>query len=355
MQAVFDEATSAHDPKFFLVKGKMRESTEQPERATRLLKALERCEIKVVAPTTFDVSHLAAIHDSRYLDFLQHGYQQWQAMPDSSAEVIANVHPLRRRMNYPTSIVGRAGWHMADTACPLGEHTWHAACSSASVALTAAQLVLDGKEQLAYALCRPPGHHAYTDMAAGFCFLNNSAIAAQYARTAHARVAILDVDVHHGNGTQDIFYDRSDVYTVSIHADPNEFYPFFWGYDNETGEGDGEGYNLNLPLEKLSGDSVFLQALDTAIAKIRQFDPGVLIVALGLDASEADPLRGLSVTTNGFNKIGKAIAEAGLPTVFVQEGGYLSDILTDNLAAVLTGAIAGKEAGTKAGKEGGSL
>jgi len=339
VQAVFDEGTSQHDPQFFLVKGKMRNSTEQPERAERLLAALRRCNIDVVEPSVFDRTHLTDIHDTNYLNFLQYGYEQWQELPDASAEVVANVHPLRRRMNYPTSIIGRAGWHMADTACPLGEHTWQAACSSASVALSATRLVLQGGERLAYALCRPPGHHAYSDLAAGFCFLNNAAIAAQFARKTHSRVAILDVDVHHGNGTQDIFYQRSDVFTVSIHADPNEFYPFFWGYENEHGDGEGEGYNLNIPLEKLSGDSVFMEALEGAIEKIKVFDPGMLVIALGLDASEADPLRGLSVTTNGFKKIGAAIASAGFPTVFIQEGGYLSDLLTDNLEAVLRGAM----------------
>lgn len=339
MLAVFDPATARHDPQFFLVKGKMSASTEQPERASRLLEALRHCEIEVLAPSEFDPGFIEDVHDSKYLDFLRNGFTQWQSLPAASSEVIANVHPLRRRQNYPTSIIGRAGWHMADTACPLGEHTWQAACSSAFVALSAAQQVLQGKEEMAYALCRPPGHHAYADLAGGFCFLNNAAIAAQFALRTHERVAILDVDVHHGNGTQDIFYDRSDVLTVSIHADPNEFYPFFWGYDNELGEGAGEGYNLNISLEKLSGDSVFLRALDTAIERVQAFDPGVLIVALGLDASEADPLRGLSVTTDGFCKIGQAIALARLPTVFVQEGGYLSNQLTDNLAAVLTGAM----------------
>ena len=339
MQAFFDDRTSKHDPKFFLVKGKMRESTERPERARRLLAALRHCSINVSEPDAFDSTHLHAIHDADYLAFLQHGYRQWQELPDPSIEVIANVHPLRRRKNYPASIVGRAGWHMADTACPLGEHTWQAARASANVALSATQCVLSGKEPLAYALCRPPGHHAYADLAGGFCFLNNVAIAAQFARGTHERVAILDVDVHHGNGTQDIFYERSDVFTVSIHADPNDFYPFFWGYDNETGEGSGEGYNLNIPLEKHSDDAVFLQALNGAIEKIQVFDPGILIIALGLDASEADPLRGLSVTTDGFNQIGKTIAKASFPTVFVQEGGYLSDLLTDNLAAVLSGAM----------------
>jgi len=339
VQAFFDESTSKHDPKFFLVKGKMRESTEQPERARRLLAALEHCQIDVQKPSVFARSHLEAVHQTDYLDFLQHGYDLWQQLPDPSAEVIANAHPLRRRKNYPASIVGRAGWHMADTACPLGEHTWQAACASANVAMSATQIVLKGEDRLAYALCRPPGHHAYADMAAGFCFLNNSAIAAQFARMTHERVAILDVDVHHGNGTQDIFYQRSDVFTVSIHADPSDFYPFFWGYENEKGEAEGEGYNLNIPLEKLSGDAVFLQALNGALEKIKAFDPGILIIALGLDASESDPLRGLSVTTDGFSDVGNAIAQAGLPTVFVQEGGYLSNVLTDNLAAVISAAM----------------
>ena len=338
MKAVYDDRTSAHDPKFFLVKGSIRESTEQPERAQRLLAGLQRCDIGVVEPLEFDMSPIAAVHDSRYLDFLEHGHQQWQALPDASAEVIANAHPLRRRLNYPDSIIGRAGWHMGDTACPLGEHTWSAACCSARTALTATELVLRGEQPVTYALCRPPGHHAYADMAAGFCFINNVAVAAQHALGRHTKVAILDVDVHHGNGTQDIFYERDDVLTVSIHADPHQFYPFFWGHANETGEGAGEGCNLNIPLPKLSGDDVFLAAVDSALKRISDFGASMLLVALGLDASEADPLRGLSVTTDGFNRIGKTIIDAGLPTVFVQEGGYLSDVLTDNLAAVLTGA-----------------
>lgn len=227
---------------------------------------------------------------------------------------------------------------MADTACPLGEHTYTAACGSANSAVTATQKVLDG-DRFAYALCRPPGHHAYADMAGGFCFLNNVAIAAAHARTQHPRVAILDVDVHHGNGTQGIFYKRADVLTVSIHADPNNFYPFFWGHANETGIEEGENYNLNLPLTMGSGDDVFIDALNKAGQRIAQFNPNILLVALGLDASEHDPLKGLNVTTDGFNRIGQTIADFGLPTVFVQEGGYLSDVLTDNLASVLNGVL----------------
>ncbi len=339
MKAVYDSVQATHDPRFFLVKGIARESTEQPERALRLLAGLEQLDIQVSLPSDFGNAPREAIHDSRYLEFLRTAHAQWSALPDASVEVISNIHPLRYQGNYPEGIIGRAGWHMADTACPLGEHTWEAACASANTALTATRFVLDG-ERHAYALCRPPGHHAYADMAGGFCFLNNSAIAAQHARNVHQRVAILDVDVHHGNGTQGIFYHRSDVLTVSIHADPHHFYPFFWGHANETGEGEGDGFNLNLPLPRMSGDGVFLQTLQKAVEAIDRFAPEFVVVALGLDASESDPLRGLSVTTDGFYRTGEVIASMGYPTVYIQEGGYLSDVLTDNLAAVLGGAIA---------------
>lgn len=338
MKAVYHSAQALHNPEFFLVKGKTQSSTEQPERAQRLLAGLDRCGIQVLTPRDFGAGPRASVHEPRYLEFLKTAHSQWSTLPNASAEVISNIHPLRYPGNYPDGIIGRAGWHMADTACPLGAHTWEAACASANSALTATQLVLDG-DHLSYSLCRPPGHHAFADMAGGFCFLNNAAIAAQHARGSHNRVAILDVDVHHGNGTQGIFYQRSDVLTVSIHADPHHFYPFFWGHANERGENEGEGFNLNLPLPMMSEDDVFLLTLEKALDEIARFAPDFLVVALGLDASEADPLRGLSVTNDGFKRVGQTIAGTGYPTVFIQEGGYLSDVLSDNLAAVLTGAL----------------
>lgn len=341
MKAVYDPLQAQHNPQFFLVKGRQLASTEQPERAIRLLNGLKQSSIDVVAPESFGNAPLAVIHTDRYLNFLESAHQEWKALANASDEVVANIHPIHQPANYPESIIGRAGWHMADTACPLGANTWEAARRSADTALTATQMVLDGARS-SYALCRPPGHHAFADVAGGFCFLNNVAIAAQHALVDHPRVAILDIDVHHGNGTQGIFYQRSDVLTVSIHADPNQFYPFFWGHANENGSDDGEGYNLNLPLPLMSGDDVFLRALQQAGQALADFKPGVLLIALGLDASETDPLRGLSVTTRGFHDIGQAIAGFDLPTVFVQEGGYLSDILSDNLAAVLNGARTGE-------------
>ena len=207
--------------------------------------------------------------------------------------MIPNIHPDRRDFAYPASAVGQAGYHMADTACPISAETWHSVYWSAQTAAHAARLVLDG-EPAVYALSRPPGHHAFADLAGGFCFVNNTAVAAQTLRNGgHERVAILDVDLHHGNGTQGIFYARSDVLTVSIHADPVRFYPFFWGHASERGEGPGLGYNLNLPLPRHSGDDVFLDALDAAITRIRSFAPGALVVASGLDPFEGDPFGGL--------------------------------------------------------------
>lgn len=337
MKAVYSEAHQGHDPQFFLVRGVVKKTTEQPERALRLLSGLERGRHSIVPAQAFGAGPRARVHSADYLMFLEHAYAEWQALGDSGTEMIPNIHPMRHQgVSYPTGIVGKLGWHTADTACPIGPGTYDAVCASADVSVTAAQMVLDGDDTV-YALCRPPGHHAYADMAGGFCYLNNSAIAAAHLRQRHERVAILDVDVHHGNGTQGIFYDRADVLTVSIHADPSRYYPFYVGYAHERGAGAGLGANLNIPLPLGTGDDDYMGALETATRTIRAFAPGALVVALGLDASEADPLQGLKITTAGFRRIGEALARIGLPTVLVQEGGYLSDILGVNLASVLAG------------------
>jgi acetoin utilization deacetylase AcuC-like enzyme len=207
---------------------------------------------------------------------------------------------------------------MADTACPITADTWSATLASAWSAVEGAELVLSGT-RAAYALCRPPGHHAFTDRAGGFCYVNNCAVAATVLRREAARVAILDVDLHHGNGTQGIFYRRDDVLTVSTHADPIRFYPFFWGYAGERGEGPGLGYNLNLPLPRGSDDEAYAP----------------VVIALGLDAHESDPFGGLRISTDGFGRIAEAVAGLGLPTLLVQEGGYLSEHLGRNLARFL--------------------
>jgi acetoin utilization deacetylase AcuC-like enzyme len=336
VKAVYTELHRSHDPQFFLVRGIVRRTTEQPERADRLLAGLKAGRHRLIEPTEFGQGPRARIHSPEYLSFLRDAWEEWTALGDAGPEMIANIHPVRHAATYPTHIVGKLGWHTADTGCPIGPGTWAAACAATDVATSAAQLVMDG-EDAAYALCRPPGHHAYRDVAGGFCFLNNSAIAAAHLRLRHERVAILDVDVHHGNGTQGIFYERPDVFTVSIHADPAAYYPYVWGYAHERGAGAGLGTNLNIPLPIGTGDDDYMQALAVAAKAIESFAPTALVVALGLDASEHDPLRGLAVTTPGFRRIGQALARIGLPTVLVQEGGYLSDILGENLTSVLAG------------------
>jgi acetoin utilization deacetylase AcuC-like enzyme len=343
MKAFYADEQKCHDPKMFLSSGAPKPNPEKPERVERLLSGARAAGLTVERPDNHGLGPVAAIHTPEYLDFLERIFERWRRIEGASEEVIPNIHPIARGGAYPASAVGQAGYHMADTACPISAETWESACWSAWAAVEAADAVLGGA-RAAYALCRPPGHHAFADVAGGFCFLNNTAIAAQRLRSKAARVAILDVDLHHGNGTQGIFYARGDVLTVSLHADPERFYPFFWGYAGERGEGAGLGANLNLPLPRKSGDERFLEALDVALRRIRAFAPEALVVALGLDAFEGDPFGGLSVTTAGFARIAEAIGALGMPTAIVQEGGYLCDALGDNLAAFLAAYAAAAKA-----------
>jgi acetoin utilization deacetylase AcuC-like enzyme len=333
---VFDPAQRAHDPQFFLSSGAVRPCPETPARIDALLAGVARLGGPVLAPPDAGMEPIRAVHAPRYLTFLQGIFARWQRIEGASAEVIPNIHPASRDDGYPLSAVGQAGFHMADTSCPISAATWASAYASAQTAVHAADLVIGGA-RAAYALCRPPGHHAFADLAGGFCYLNNAAIAAQRLVAAGQRVAVLDVDLHHGNGTQGIFYHRADVLTLSIHADPVRFYPFFWGHAGETGAGEGRGANLNLPLPRGTGDAGFLAALLTALERIAAWGADRLVLALGLDAFAGDPFAGLGVSTAGFARIGAAVAGLGLPTVIVQEGGYLCPELGDNLAAVLGG------------------
>jgi acetoin utilization deacetylase AcuC-like enzyme len=334
MKLFFSDAIREHDPKNFLSSGIRRPNPEVPERIDALLGGGADLGLDIVAPVDQGIAPIAAIHSSEYLTFLKTIHARWQQIDGASDEVIPNVHPDRRRASYPQSPVGQAGYHMADTACPISADTWSSAYWAAQTALGAADTVLDGGSA-AYALCRPPGHHAFVDMAGGFCFLNNSAIAAQHCLRAGRRPAIVDVDLHHGNGTQGIFYERGDVLTVSVHADPANYYPFFWGHAEERGDGAGLGANVNLPIPKGSGDNVFLEALATGLERVDSFGADTLIIALGLDAFEGDPFAGLSITTVGFARIAAACAELNLPAVIVQEGGYLCPELGDNLKSFL--------------------
>jgi acetoin utilization deacetylase AcuC-like enzyme len=336
MKAIFDDRQWKHQPKHFMANGNILTNPEQAERIDRLLTGAKAAGCALQAPKDAGLGPIAALHSPEYLVFLQNIHARWQFIEGAGEEVIPNIHPANRNDGYPKSAVGQAGFHQADTACPIAAGTWEAAYWSAQTAITGADLLLAG-EKSAYALSRPPGHHAFGDLAGGFCFLNNAGIAAERLRAKGLRPAILDVDVHHGNGTQGIFYHRKDVLTVSLHADPERFYPFFWGHAQERGVGEGLGYNLNLPLARGTPDDAYLEALKIALQRINAFGADVVVVALGLDAFIGDPFKGFAITESGFSRIGAAIAKAGLPCLFVQEGGYLCDELGANLTSVLRG------------------
>ena len=336
MKAIFDARQRAHDPKHFMANGRLSANPEQPQRIDELTRGARAAGCDFVAPADHGLGPIAEIHSPEYLYFLETIHARWQRTEGASEEVIPNVHPDRRTASYPSSAAGQAGFHQTDTSCPIAAGTWQSAHWSAQSALSAADGVLGG-ERTVYALCRPPGHHDFGDLAGGFCFFNNAAIAAQALLRAGRRPAILDVDVHHGNGTQGIFYRRRDVLTVSIHADPARFYPFYWGHAAERGEDEGMGYNFNLPLPRGTVTEDYLVALDLALDRIRSFGADVLVLALGLDAHENDPFHGFKVTTPGFAEIAARIAGLDLACVIVQEGGYLSADLGDNLTSFLKG------------------
>jgi acetoin utilization deacetylase AcuC-like enzyme len=338
MPAFFqDEAHQHHNPRMWLNRGVVQQSRETPERAEALRAALMGAGYEARASKDLGLPPLEQVHSRRYLDFLQTAFAKWTVTDGAGPEVVANAFPLGKDPGYPRAIAGRAGYHMGDLACPIGSGTWRAAYGSAQTALTCAGAILEeGGDAHAYGLCRPPGHHAFADRAQGYCYLNNAAIAAQYLRDKGAdRVTILDVDVHHGNGTQDIFYDRADVQVVSIHGDPAEFFPFFWGYTDQIGRGEGAGATINLPLPLRSDENTYLEALSVAIGCIEAYGPDAVVVSLGLDIFAGDPYAAFGVTTAGFGRIAARIRTLRKPVVILQEGGYMCPELGANLLAFL--------------------
>ena len=342
----------AHAPALFYRQGALIGHPEQPARAELLLRSARAAGHSITsigggaailgagheAPeiASQDLAALLRVHSSPYLAFLSEAWSRRGELPGSPDSLVA-THVARPQMTRrPEALLGQIGYHMADTSTPLLRETWTSVLASARVALAAGRAVRGG-ERVAYALCRPPGHHAYAESAGGFCYLNNTAIVAAELAAQGAAVSVLDIDVHAGNGTQGIFYGRADVTTVSVHVDPGVYFPFFAGYADETGEGAGAGHNLNIPLPLGSGDEAWLAALRRGLEKALAARPAVLVVALGLDASEDDPLKGMAVTLDGFARAGRLVASARCPTVLVQEGGYLQPKLGDALTAFLAG------------------
>lgn len=336
MITYFHPGELGHHVRTRLYGGRLIEALETPGRLSALHEAARICTDAVVEPEPADRSIIAEVHDADYLTFLETAFLAWKQRFPDAIELRPSLHPNAYMRRLPDDLLGRAGYYINDAASVLLEDSWEAAIASAASALAAAAAVLDGKSA-AYALCRPPGHHAYRDMASGYCFLNNAALAATLARRTAGRVTILDVDVHHGNGTQTLFYDRADIQTISIHADPRTAYPFYAGYADERGIGEGEGYNLNLPVPAWSGDEAYLAAVRTGIQAAAAFSPDLVVLALGLDASGADPLACMRVTGEGFARMGEMLGAIRKPTVIIQEGGYPSPVLGDNLTRFMAG------------------
>ncbi len=344
VNVVYTSAHLLHDPQVEFETSRVHSPFEHVGRAEAIRHTLQADgSFAFSEPTEWGTGPIEAVHDAGLIRFLSSAWSEYQVLNPPTREVVPDVFfraGLRNKMSAPVeprTVNGRLGWWCFETTTPLTEGTYQAACGAVDTALTTTQMVLDGS-RWAYGLCRPPGHHATTSLYGGYCFFNNAAIAAHHiASTTGTKVTVLDVDYHHGNGSQEIFYDRDDVQYVSLHGDPARAYPYSIGFADETGSGRGLGSNLNLPLAAHTDDDGFVAALANALQAISAFGPSTLIVSLGLDTFITDPMCDLAVTTHGFERCGALVAQLGLPTVVLQEGGYDVDHLGENVRRWLVG------------------
>lgn len=297
VRIIYSNKHCAHNPPYEIYEGKDEPYAEKPERMQSIVQVLQDDEVTFFAPDYFSIDNLLRIHLREYIDFLRKKSAQLE----------------QSQVLYPS-------YFIMDTYTPITHNTYKAAKTAVDVALTGAEHLL-GSNQTTYAICRPPGHHADYKTMGGYCYFNNAAIAANHL-SKNGRVAILDIDFHHGNGTQSIFYNRSDVLYVSIHADPHYRFPYSSGFANELGAGEGLGFNMNYPLSLGTTNEQYLHILKKAIKKINYFNPNFLIISAGFDTYEKDPIGGFKLTIPFYEKIGKEISKLKLPTLIVQEGGY---------------------------------
>jgi acetoin utilization deacetylase AcuC-like enzyme len=346
MKIFYSENHRSHYPPYEVFDGGKRVPyLENPDRMDRILAALKKTDwAELIEPTDFGLDLILAVHDADYINFLASAWDEWRASdpevdaaPESFAFLPATF-ALRRHPHKPTTLLGKAGYYLMDLSACIVAATYQAALSSANCALSGAKFILESstvnRPSFAFALCRPPGHHAGKDYAAGYCFINNASVAANYL-SSKGKVALLDIDYHAGNGTQDIFYERADVLTVSIHGDPEFEYPHYAGFADETGAGVGLGFHRNFPLPAGTDDEKYLSALDEAISMIRNFAPKYLVVSAGMDTYDGDPLGKFKLSRDGIREIGKRIAALNLPSLTVMEGGYANEALGENIVALL--------------------
>ncbi len=341
MRIYYSEQQALHAPQYEFFRGQRVPCFENPSRADHVRTALQAHGFALHAPDVDSTPLLAQVHAPRYLDFLRTAWDQWLARDPANAGVqpFPSVWPVRtlRSDVEPADFVARLGLYSMDNGSPLAAGTWAAAKAAADAAASAAQSLLRG-ERAAFCATRPPGHHAGPDFMGGYCFINNAAVAAQALRTGGAaRVAVLDVDYHHGNGTQAIFYERADVLFVSLHGDPRTEYPFYLGHADETGAGAGAGFNLNLPLPAGSSAAQWFDALEAACTRVARHRPDALVVSLGLDTYAGDPISRFQLQQDDFTRLGRRLARLGLPTALILEGGYAAAELGENAVRVIRG------------------
>jgi acetoin utilization deacetylase AcuC-like enzyme len=348
---VTDDRHRLHDPPFELNTGRVvRPVHERPARLDAIAGALRAEGHRFLPAVAHDDTIVTAVHDPAMVAFLRDGYQAWRRAGGPETMIADTFRSPRWNAGGRPSAspLAQLGWWCFDTATPLVAGSFTAARAAVDVALTGADL-LAGGTPLVYALTRPPGHHAGRDYFGGFCLFNHAAIAAQ-ALTAGGKVTVLDLDVHHGNGTQDLFWRSPAVQYVSLHGHPDHLYPYFSGFADEVGDGPGRGTTRNLPLPRGTADAAYLAALDDALGAVAAFDPAAVVVSLGLDASEHDPIGTLALTEAGFRAVGERVGALGSPTLLLQEGGYALEHLGGLATAVLAGVTAGQRtAGPSAG------
>lgn len=339
MWTIYSEDHRLHRPRYELMDGELVPVFEKPERADWVLERVKARGLgEIAAPRRHGLDAALRVHADHYVDYLAHAWRDWAAL-GRSHDIMPYCYPVRGMgQRRPTDPDARAGFYAMDSAAPIMAGSWQAIQSSLDCALSALERITEARERAAFAVCRPPGHHAGHDYLGGYCYLNNAAIAAQQLRDKGAsRVVVLDVDYHHGNGTQQLFYARSDVLFVSIHGDPGVEYPFFAGHADETGVGEGLGYNLNFPLPHGTGFTQWHAALQAGCRAIERFGADALVVSLGVDTYQDDPISQFKLASPDYLRMGETIAALGLPTLFVMEGGYAVDEIGVNMVNVLEG------------------
>ena len=344
MRVVYSPRHTLHDPDFEVTGGLRIAGYEVPARAETIRRGLENDpNFSFELPATFGIDPIRAVHDIGLIEYLENAWQDSQAggtgasaiMPDAFLPpgLTAGMGGARA----PSSPCGKAGYYCFDTATPIVPGTYEVTRLACDAALTAADGVLGG-ERIVYALTRPPGHHSARAVFGGYCYLNQAAVAVEWlAGRTQDRIAVLDIDYHHGNGTQQIFYDRQDILYVSIHADPARTFPYFAGHASETGAGAGAGTTYNQPMPADTSDARYLDAIDRALARIKMFRPAVVVVSLGFDTYGQDPIGDFALTTPVYHEVGRRTGALDLPLVIIQEGGYDIENLGRNAREWLRG------------------